>query len=156
VQQLLKLINQMVVIMFVIFLQCSGISVSDDGLTPCYFVRFSDGARHGALFEALNGQKKNIVIDFKNQNGSKILKQLIKSYDVLVEGNRPGVMKRLGIGYEELQKENPRLIYCSITGYGETGPYNRSLTHSPLHFISSYHLISDELVMMSITWLSQE
>jgi crotonobetainyl-CoA:carnitine CoA-transferase CaiB-like acyl-CoA transferase len=89
--------------------------------------RFPDGTRHGALFEALNGQKKNIVIDFKNQNGSKILKQLIKSYDVLVEGNRPGVMKRLGIGYEELQKENPRLIYCSLTGYGATGPYNRSL-----------------------------
>jgi crotonobetainyl-CoA:carnitine CoA-transferase CaiB-like acyl-CoA transferase len=65
------------------------------------------------------------VIDFKNPNGTKILKQLAKSYDVLVEGNRPGVMNRLGIGYDDLREVNPRLIYCSLTGYGATGPYNK-------------------------------
>lgn len=112
---------------------------------PLPLSRFADGTKHGAVFEALNCQKKNIVIDFKNSNGIKVLKQLIQSYDVLVEGNRPGVMNRLGIGYEDLQKVNPRLIYCSLTGYGATGPYNKyaSSDHS---FFSKNHL--DELVMM--------
>lgn len=87
--------------------------------------RFPDGAKHGAVFEALNSQKKNIVIDFKKEDGTKILKRLVRSYDVLVEGNRPGVMQRLGLGYEDLRKENPRLIYCSLTGYGATGPYQK-------------------------------
>lgn len=88
-------------------------------------VKFPDGARHGAVFEALNAQKQNAVIDFKHPHGASVLRRLVKSFDVLVEGNRPGVMKRLGISYEELKEENPRLIYCSITGYGTTGPYAR-------------------------------
>lgn len=88
-------------------------------------VKFPDGARHGAVFEALNAQKQNIIIDLKHANGPDILRKLVRSYDVLVEGNRPGTMDRLGIGYEELKKENPRLIYCSLTGYGATGPYAR-------------------------------
>jgi alpha-methylacyl-CoA racemase len=88
-------------------------------------VKFPDGTRHGAVFEALNAQKQNVIIDFKHSSGAAILRRLVKSYDILVEGNRPGVMKRLGISYEELKEENPRLIYCSITGYGATGPYAR-------------------------------
>jgi crotonobetainyl-CoA:carnitine CoA-transferase CaiB-like acyl-CoA transferase len=77
------------------------------------------------LYEALNGEKKNVSIDLKNKEQRDLVIKLAKSYDVLVEGNRPGVMDRLGLGYKDLQKENPRLIYCSLSGYGATGPFSQ-------------------------------
>ena len=92
------------------------------------------------MFEALNAGKQNIVIDLKHPSGPDVLRKLVKSYDVLVEGNRPGVMKRLGVGYDDLKSENPRLIYCSLTGYGSTGPYARYNTHA-IHESSYHHII---------------
>lgn len=74
------------------------------------------------LFLGLNRNKRSIAIDFKSAEGLSTLKQLVKHYDVLVESFRPGVMDRLGCGYEVLARENPRLIFCSISGYGATGP----------------------------------
>ena len=84
--------------------------------------RFDEKTEHGAFYEALNGEKKNVVLDLKNPQHRDVVLKLARSYDVLVEGNRPGVMDRLGLGYKELQRENPRLIYCSLSGYGATGP----------------------------------
>jgi alpha-methylacyl-CoA racemase len=92
-------------------------------------IRFEDGAEHGALFESLNAGKKNIVLDLKKVQGSGVLKRLINTFDIIIEGNRPGVMDRLGIGFSDLIKHNDRLIYCSISGYGSTGPYAMRAGH---------------------------
>lgn len=88
-----------------------------------------DNNRHGALFEALNCGKLGLGMDLKHKDAAKILCRLVPHYDVLVEGNRPGVMDRLGIGYEELSKHNPKLVFCSISGYGSSGPYAKRAGH---------------------------
>ncbi|WP_170468154.1 CaiB/BaiF CoA transferase family protein [Ruegeria arenilitoris] len=76
----------------------------------------------GVSFLAQNAQKKSITLDMKSSRGKALLKQLVKTADVLVENFRPGVMDRLGLGYEVLRAENPTLIYCAISGFGQDGP----------------------------------
>ncbi|WP_170426395.1 CaiB/BaiF CoA transferase family protein [Ruegeria arenilitoris] len=76
----------------------------------------------GVSFLAQNAQKKSITLDMKSSRGKALLKQLVKTADVLVENFRPGVMDRLGLGYEVLRAENPALIYCAISGFGQDGP----------------------------------
>jgi crotonobetainyl-CoA:carnitine CoA-transferase CaiB-like acyl-CoA transferase len=79
--------------------------------------------RHmGVSFLAQNPGKRSITIDFKHPTGKEVFRKLLRTADVLVENFRPGVMKRLGLGYEDLLKENPRLIYCAISGFGQDGP----------------------------------
>lgn len=73
-------------------------------------------------FMMLNRGKKSICIDLRSEQGRETLKRLVTSADILTENFRLGVMEKLGISYEELHKVNPALIYCSITGYGRTGP----------------------------------
>ena len=63
----------------------------------------------------------------RRRRGREVLLRLVREYDVLLESFRPGVMDRLGVGYERLREENPRLVYCAITGYGQDGPYTRAL-----------------------------
>ncbi|MCG8563286.1 MAG: CoA transferase [Hyphomicrobiales bacterium] len=75
-----------------------------------------------ATFAFLNGGKRSVAIDLKQAGARERLLPLIESADILIEQFRPGVMARLGLGYEELCVLNPRLIYCSITGYGQDGP----------------------------------
>lgn len=71
----------------------------------------------------LNRSKKSIGLDLKKPDAIDVVKKLIGEYDVVVEQFRPGVMDKLGLGYEALKAINPKLIYCSLTGYGQTGPY---------------------------------
>jgi alpha-methylacyl-CoA racemase len=78
-------------------------------------------ASMGWLFEALNRGKKSMKLDLKSSEGRHIFYQLLETADVLFEMFRPGVMERLGIGYEALSEANPELIYCSLTGYGFEG-----------------------------------
>jgi crotonobetainyl-CoA:carnitine CoA-transferase CaiB-like acyl-CoA transferase len=75
-----------------------------------------------AMFTLLNRGKKSLVLDLKNKADCAKLKPLIARADILVEQFRPGVMARLGFGYDEVRAINPKLIYCSITGYGQSGP----------------------------------
>jgi len=82
-----------------------------------------DNNRLGAVFYSLNRNKKSLTLDLKSEKGKEIFKKLVKNADVLIEQFRPGVMKRLGLEYEVLKEINPKLIYCSITGYGQDGPY---------------------------------
>ncbi len=74
-------------------------------------------------FVNLNRSKRSITINMKSEEGKDIIRRLAESSDVLVENFRPGVMDRLGLGYEELRKLNPGLIYAAISGFGKTGPY---------------------------------
>src|SRR5689334_17262428 len=73
----------------------------------------------GAVFRATNRGKKSIVLDLKAPNGKATLERLAAQADVLIEGFRPSVMKRLGLDYETLHSQNERLIYVSLTGYGQ-------------------------------------
>ena len=74
-------------------------------------------------FMAMNRNKRSIVIDFKKKSGIEIMKRLTKNSDVIIENYRTGAMDKLGLGYEDLKKINNKIIYCSISGFGRTGPY---------------------------------
>lgn len=76
----------------------------------------------GASFVAVNCGKQSVTVDLKHDKGKSILKHFVSVSDVLVENFRPGVMTRLGVGYETLASINPRLVYCGISGYGSDGP----------------------------------
>jgi crotonobetainyl-CoA:carnitine CoA-transferase CaiB-like acyl-CoA transferase len=79
--------------------------------------------RREIAHQAVNRNKKSILLNLKPEAGQKIFQQLAEGADVIVEGFRPGVTKRLGIDYETISKINPRIVYCSVTGYGQDGPY---------------------------------
>jgi len=79
--------------------------------------------KDSAIFLALNRNKKSIKLNLKIKEGKEIFYRLIQFYDIILESFRPGVMDRLGIGYQELKKRNPRVILCSLSGYGQDGPY---------------------------------
>ena len=82
-----------------------------------------------AYFLALNRNKRSLRLNLKRERGREVLLRLVEDYDVLVESFRPGVMDRLGVGYETLRERNPRLIYCPISGYGQDGPLTARSGH---------------------------
>jgi crotonobetainyl-CoA:carnitine CoA-transferase CaiB-like acyl-CoA transferase len=110
------------------------LKVEDTGMgdyirwSPPYHEGADDSAK-SALFLALNRGKRSIRLDLKQDLGKEVLLRLVREYDVLLESFRPGVMERLGVGYERLREENPRLVYCAITGYGQDGPYTARSGH---------------------------
>ena len=100
------------------------------------YVRWSppryEGAEESAssaLFLALNRGKRSIRLNLKEERGREVLLRLAREYDVLLESFRPGVLERLGVGYERLKEENPGLVYCAISGYGQDGPYTGRSGH---------------------------
>jgi crotonobetainyl-CoA:carnitine CoA-transferase CaiB-like acyl-CoA transferase len=104
------------------------IKVEDTGMGD--YVRWAPPAFEGAeasakgsLFLALNRNKRSIRLNLKTEGGREALLRLARDADVLLESFRPGVLDRLGVGYERLREVNPGLVYCAITGYGQTGPY---------------------------------
>lgn len=78
---------------------------------------------YSSTFCSLNRGKKSVLLDLRSEDGRRAAQALAKTADVLIENARPGVMERLGLGYEELHALNSRLVYCSITGFGPSGPY---------------------------------
>ena len=82
-----------------------------------------------ALFDALNRNKRSLTLNLKAQAGRELLLALVGTSAVLVEGNRPGVMERLGLGWDVLHARNPKLAMCSITGYGQDGPFASRAGH---------------------------
>ncbi len=82
-----------------------------------------DPLRSEKGFVVLNRSKKGMVLDLKNEEGKKIARDLIREADVIIENFKPGKADQLGIGYETVKSLNPRTIYCSISGYGQSGPY---------------------------------
>ena len=110
------------------------LKVEDTGLGD--YVRWApphyEGAEQSAgsaLFLSLNRNKRSIRLNLKTEEGREVLLRLVRESDVLVEGFRPGVMDRLGVGYERLREQNPGLVYCAITGYGQDGPYRDRSGH---------------------------
>src|SRR5688572_21637272 len=80
-------------------------------------------------FGLLNRGKRSVTLDLKQKDALSKLEPLLGTADVLVEQFRPGVMERLGLGYEALARMNPRIVYCSITGYGQSGPRAQTAAH---------------------------
>ena len=78
---------------------------------------------------ALNRNKRSMTLNLKSQGGRDILMALVEEHDVLIEGFRPGVMDRLGVGWSTLRERNPALIYCALTGYGQDGPRSQTAGH---------------------------
>jgi CoA:oxalate CoA-transferase len=78
-----------------------------------------------AYFMSLNRNKKSLTLNLKKEEGKKILKDLLKDADVIVENYRPGTMEKLGLGYDVLKEINPKLIYAASSGFGHTGPYSK-------------------------------
>lgn len=103
------------------------------------FPPFVDG--HSVPFALLNRGKASHVADLKSEDDRARLMPLIERADVLVEQFRPGVMARLGLGYETLSAINPRLVYCSITGYGQTGPKADMVGHD-LNYVAETGLLA--------------
>jgi len=82
-----------------------------------------------AHFHALNRNKKSITLNLKHPQGASLFLQLVKKFDIVLEQFRPGVMDRLGVGYQDARKANARIVYCSLTGYGADGPYRDRAGH---------------------------
>ena len=83
--------------------------------------------------------KRSITLDLKQERGRTILKQLVKDADIMVENYRPGAFPALGIGYEDMKKINPRLIYCSMTAFGQDGPRGSQTAYD--HAIQALELV---------------
>lgn len=92
-------------------------------------------SEYSAMFHSLNRNKRSITLDLKTDEGKEVFIDLVKTADVLIESFRPGVMDRLGVGYEVLKKHQPKLIYCAITSYGQNGPYRDAPGHD-INFLS--------------------
>ena len=110
------------------------LKVEDTGMGD--YIRWSppyhegaDESAKSALFLALNRGKRSIRLNLKEEAGREVLLRLAREHDVLLESFRPGVMERLGVGYERLREDNPGLVYCAITGYGQDGPYTERSGH---------------------------
>jgi alpha-methylacyl-CoA racemase len=103
------------------------LKVEDTGMgdyirwSPPFYEGVEDSAK-SALFLALNRNKRSIRLNLKSDEGKEVLLKLVRDYDVVLESFRPGVLDRLGVGFERMRQENPKLVYCAITGYGQDGP----------------------------------
>ncbi|HEX7065458.1 MAG TPA: CoA transferase, partial [Bacillales bacterium] len=89
--------------------------------------QLNDG--NSAQFHSLNRNKKSMVLNLKSEEGKAVFLQLAQTADVVIESFRPGVMERIGIGYPTLKEINPEIVFCSLTGYGQNGPYAKSPGH---------------------------
>lgn len=110
-----------------------------DGDMLRYRLPLRDGA--STIFGHLNAGKKSVVVDLKTEEGRETARQLALSADILVENYRPGVMEKFDLDYSTLLQANPRLIYCSISGFGQSGPLASFAAYAPvIHAASGYDL----------------
>ena len=109
------------------------------------FIRMQPPIRAGksAYFAHLNCGKKSLAIDLRQPGASDLIRELAAKSDVVVENSRPGVMQRLGLDYATLAQMNPRLVYCSISGFGQSGPWATRSAYAPmLHAASGFDLVN--------------
>lgn len=105
-----------------------------EGPGPGDIVRYLGPTKNGvnAMFTAVNRNKRAIVVNLKSPDGRQILLDLVKTADVFVENFRPGATEKLGLGYETLKALNPGLVYVSMSGFGDTGPYAKRRVYDPV------------------------
>jgi CoA:oxalate CoA-transferase len=109
------------------------------------FIRMQPPIRAGksAYFAHLNCGKKSLAIDLRQTGAAEVIRDLATKSDVVVENSRPGVMQRLGLDYATLAPMNPRLVYCSISGFGQSGPWATRSAYAPmLHAASGFDLVN--------------
>jgi alpha-methylacyl-CoA racemase len=122
------------------------LKVEDTGMgdyirwAPPYYEGADDSAK-SALYLSLNRGKRSVRLNLKDERGRDALRRLARDYDVLVESFRPGVLERLGVSYEQLAEENPGLVYCAISGYGQDGPYRDRSGHD-MNYLGLIGLLS--------------
>jgi alpha-methylacyl-CoA racemase len=110
------------------------LKVEDTGMgdyirwAPPYYEGADDSAK-SALFLALNRNKRSLRVDLKSERGREVLLRLVAHHDVVLESFRPGVLDRLGVGYQQMHAVNPGIVYCAITGYGQHGPRRDAAGH---------------------------
>jgi alpha-methylacyl-CoA racemase len=110
------------------------LKVEDTGMgdyirwSPPYYEGAHESAR-SALFLSLNRNKRSIRLDLKHERGREVLLRLVRDYDVVLESFRPGVLDRLGVGYERMREENAGIVYCAISGYGQDSPKRDASGH---------------------------
>jgi crotonobetainyl-CoA:carnitine CoA-transferase CaiB-like acyl-CoA transferase len=104
------------------------IKVEPPGGDPGRQIGLADG-EHTVFFRSLNRGKKSVVLDLKDPAGREALLRLCEDADVFVESFRPGVVDRLGVGYEAVRARNPKIVYCSISAFGQDGPYRDRPAH---------------------------
>ncbi|HYM45679.1 MAG TPA: CoA transferase [Solirubrobacteraceae bacterium] len=110
------------------------LKVEDTGMgdyirwSPPYVEGAEDSAK-SALFLSLNRNKRSIRLDLKSERGREALLALVREHDVVLESFRPGVLDRLGVGYERMREVNPGIVYCAISGYGQSGPKREASGH---------------------------
>jgi crotonobetainyl-CoA:carnitine CoA-transferase CaiB-like acyl-CoA transferase len=110
------------------------LKVEDTGMgdyirwSPPYYEGVHDSAK-SALFLSLNRNKRSIRLDLKSEGGREALLALVRDHDVVLESFRPGVLDRLGVGYEQMREANPGIVFCAISGYGQTGPKRDASGH---------------------------
>src|SRR5262245_32415933 len=108
----------------VIKVERSGTGDDTRGWGPPFVAAAAQGENLGAAyFHATNRGKRSIELDFDNEEGRRLVRKLAARSDVLIENFKVGGLAKFGIDYPNLSRENPRLIYCSVTGFGQTGPY---------------------------------
>jgi alpha-methylacyl-CoA racemase len=99
-----------------------------------------ENSTKSALFLSLNRNKRSIRIDLKSERGREVLLELVREYDVVLESFRPGVLDRLGVGYERMREANPGIVYCAISGYGQDGP-NRDRSGHDMNYLGLVGLL---------------
>jgi alpha-methylacyl-CoA racemase len=110
------------------------LKVEDTGMgdyirwSPPYYEGAHESAK-SALFLSLNRNKRSIRLDLKTEPAREVLLRLVREHDVVLESFRPGVLDRLGVGYERMREENPGIVYCAISGYGQSGPKRTASGH---------------------------
>jgi alpha-methylacyl-CoA racemase len=110
------------------------LKVEDTGMgdyirwSPPYYEGAHETAK-SALFLSLNRNKRSIRLNLKHERGREALLRLVREYDVVLESFRPGVLDRLGVGYERMREQNPGIVYCAISGYGQDGPKRDASGH---------------------------
>ena len=115
------------------------LKVEDTGMgdyirwSPPYYEGAEESSR-SALFLALNRNKRSIRLNLKTDEGREVLLKLVRDYDVVLESFRPGVLDRLGVGYEAMREVNRAIVYCAITGYGQEGP-NRDRSGHDMNYL---------------------
>lgn len=105
---------------------------------------FNEGAAREIVMNTIYAGKKSILLNFKKEEGRNLVLKMAARSDVFVEGFRVGALEKIGLGYRDVAKINPRIIYCSISGYGQTGPYRRRGSHD-----INYMALSGFLSMMA-------